>query len=47
MTSPKKMKFLFRRALEFEKRLGDDAGADRVREAARAYVARVSGGGGV
>jgi len=44
---PKKMKFLFRRALEFEKRLGDDAGADRVREAARAYVARVSGGGGV
>jgi len=42
---PKKMKFLFRRALEFEKRLGDDAGADRVREAARAYVAKVSGSG--
>ena len=43
---PKKMKFLFRRALEFEKRLGDDAGADKVREAARAYVAKVSGGAG-
>ena len=44
---PKKMKFLFRRALEFEKRLGDDAGADKVREAARAYVAKFSGVGGV
>jgi len=43
---PKKMKFLFRRALEFEKRIGDDAGADKVREAARAYVAKVGGGSG-
>ena len=42
---PKKMKFLFRRALEFEKRLGDEAGAEKVREAARAYVAKASGGG--
>ena len=35
---PKKMKFLFRRYLDYEKAHGDAAGVERVRGAARAYV---------
>ena len=35
---PKKMKFLFRRYLDYEKSYGDAAGVERVRGAARAYV---------
>ena len=35
---PKKMKFLFRRALEFESAHGDAAGAERVKAAAREYL---------
>ena len=42
---PKKAKFLFRRALDFEKAVGDEARVEAVRAAARAYVARVGGGG--
>jgi len=34
----KKMKFLFRRYLDYEKAHGDTAGVERVRGAARAYV---------
>lgn len=34
----KKMKFLFRRYLDYEKVHGDAAGVERVRGAARAYV---------
>ena len=40
---PKKARFLFRRALEFEKAMGDDKRADAVRAAARAFVEKVGG----
>ena len=35
---PKKMKFLFKRFLDFEKSHGDAAGVDHVKQAAREYV---------
>jgi rRNA biogenesis protein RRP5 len=41
---PRKMKFLFRRWLEFERAHGDAAGVKRVREAAVAFVAQAAAG---
>ena len=35
---PKKMKFLFKRFLDFEKSHGDTAGVEHVKQAAREYV---------
>ena len=35
---PKKMKFLFRRYLDYERAHGDAAGVEHVKQAARAYV---------
>lgn len=35
---PKKMKFLFKRFLDYEKAHGDAAGVEHVKEAAREYV---------
>ena len=35
---PKKMKFLFRRYLDYERAHGDAAGVEQVKQAARAYV---------
>lgn len=35
---PKKMKFLFKRFLEFERSHGDAAGVEHVKQAAREYV---------
>ena len=35
---PKKMKFLFKRFLEFERSHGDAAGIEHVKQAAREYV---------
>ena len=35
---PKKMKFLFKRFLDYEKAHGDTAGVEHVKEAAREYV---------
>ena len=35
---PKKMKFLFKRFLDYEKSQGDAAGVEHVKQAAREYV---------
>jgi rRNA biogenesis protein RRP5 len=47
---PKKMKFLFKRYLEYEKMHGDDAGVEHVKKAAMEFVERAmatnNGGGG-
>ena len=43
--APRQVKFLFRRYLEYEKAGGDEGRCAHVREAARAYVERVGGGG--
>ncbi|TPX37287.1 hypothetical protein SeLEV6574_g07938, partial [Synchytrium endobioticum] len=40
--SSKKMKYFFKRYLEFEKSIGSGQGVEHVREAAKAYVDRVS-----
>jgi rRNA biogenesis protein RRP5 len=42
---PKKMKFLFKRYLEYERKHGDAAGVERVKRAAMEFVERAMGGG--
>jgi rRNA biogenesis protein RRP5 len=42
---PKKMKFLFKRYLEYERKHGDAAGVERVKKAAMEFVERAMGGG--